>query len=72
MSVCNRCGVSAWHPEVRSCPFTDCELRAAQLVPAANVDALATIGTDPFGGGAGEAGAHANSNRILEEHNHAA
>lgn len=28
MSTCQRCGVSAWHPEVRSCTATDCELRA--------------------------------------------
>lgn len=27
MTACNRCGASAWHPEVRSCTATNCELR---------------------------------------------
>lgn len=27
MTACNRCGASAWHPEVRSCLNINCELR---------------------------------------------
>lgn len=27
MTACNRCGASAWHPEVRACTATNCELR---------------------------------------------
>lgn len=27
MSTCNRCAISAWHPEAHSCTHTDCELR---------------------------------------------
>lgn len=31
--TCDRCGVSAWHPEVRACTETDCELRHARVEP---------------------------------------
>lgn len=27
MSTCGRCGISAWHPEARTCTAPDCELR---------------------------------------------
>lgn len=32
--VCTRCATTAWHPEVRQCPFGDCPLRA-ELAQAA-------------------------------------
>jgi hypothetical protein len=36
---CRICGVSSWHPEVRSCPLPTCGLRT---LPASGV------GADPF------------------------
>lgn len=38
MTACNRCGASAWHPEVRACTSTNCELRGQ---PAPKADAAA-------------------------------
>jgi hypothetical protein len=35
MSACDRCGISAWHPEAFACTQTDCALRRAQVLPAA-------------------------------------
>lgn len=35
MSACERCGISAWHPEAHSCTFPDCAIRRAKLLPAA-------------------------------------
>ena len=39
---CRACGVSAWHPEVRACPFSNCELRAhsAHQTAAASVEPI--------------------------------
>lgn len=35
MSTCDRCGISAWHPDAASCTHTDCAIRRAQALPAA-------------------------------------
>lgn len=37
--TCQRCAISSWHPEARSCTATDCELRAH---PALETGAAAT------------------------------
>lgn len=44
MSTCNRCGVSAWHPEARLCTVADCELR--QPADLAETDAPANDDRD--------------------------
>ena len=31
--TCGRCGASAWHPEIRTCTATDCDLRYAREEP---------------------------------------
>lgn len=44
MTACNRCGASAWHPEVRACTSTNCELRGQ---PAPKTDATAGASPSP-------------------------
>ncbi len=31
MSTCSRCGISAWHPEARTCTIADCDLLATRV-----------------------------------------
>ncbi len=35
MSVCTRCGITAWHPEAFACTATDCEIRLPTPLPVA-------------------------------------
>ena len=57
MSTCSRCGISAWHPEARSCVLPACELRAAITLPPAagpttpGRPSVADAGSPRVGGG---------------------
>lgn len=37
--TCTRCSTTAWHPDVRTCPFGDCPFRA-EIPAAANSDSI--------------------------------
>jgi len=49
MTACSRCGVSAWHPDARSCSLVDCELRAPILLPETRGNPAAAMGSATSG-----------------------
>lgn len=37
MRTCTRCAAGEWHPDVRTCPFRDCQFRPEVLAAATDV-----------------------------------
>ena len=69
MSTCNACGISAWHPEARTCVMPDCALRQpTQLTPSAGCDPRsgAPGSTPPSGRVPVPAAAHAAAGTVVE------